>query len=182
MSKSIFEAGTPQNILAVLTNKDQRAALQAKLLAVFPKAAVVAVKLNVAGPIKSNPQLTSLFDEGLSHFNRLLAQHQVSPSLKTIKWHRETGQETFMVFNESAEKMKRLAVNFEDRFELGRLFDVDVLTAKCGSQPLSRSDFGLAARRCLICDRPAKECARSRRHSVAELQSKISQMYQTYFN
>ena len=42
---------------------------------------------------------------------------------------------------------------------------------------ISRRDLGQSPRKCFICDRPAKECARSRRHSVAEMQDYISELY-----
>ncbi len=182
MTENIFAVGKPQEILDVLNNKDQRVALQANLLATYPDAAIVAIKLNVPGPIKNNSRLEKLFDEGLTAFKALLTKSGVSDPWEVVNWERDTGNETFMVFREPAEKIKHLAVDFEDHHALGRLFDVDVLDAALGSRPLSRSDFGLESRRCLICGRPAKECARSRRHSVAELQAKINQMYWDYFD
>ena len=76
--------------------------------------------------------------------------------------------------------VKLLAVEFEDHDHLGRLFDVDVLHA--GNQrALSRSDFQMPVRKCLLCDRDAKDCARSRRHSVLELQTRISEIYTAEF-
>ncbi|MDD7202562.1 MAG: citrate lyase holo-[acyl-carrier protein] synthase [Spirochaetales bacterium] len=63
--------------------------------------------------------------------------------------------------------MKRVLVEFELRHPVGRWVDLDVRTSDLSA--VSRTQLGLAERRCIICDRPAKECARSRRHPVEEL-------------
>ncbi|KRM30474.1 phosphoribosyl-dephospho-CoA transferase (holo-ACP synthetase) [Agrilactobacillus composti DSM 18527 = JCM 14202] len=173
----IFTTGVPQDILAVLNNRDQRAALQAQLLQQYPTATVVAIKLNIPGPLKNNAPLKQLFQVGFTQFNQTLT----SQPLDKIAWDKPTGCETFLVLTTPYLAVKQLAVNFEDEFTLGRLFDIDVLSAAFGTRAISRSDLGAASRRCFICGRPAKDCARSRRHSVPELQAKISQMYTNFF-
>ncbi|MDY5959933.1 MAG: citrate lyase holo-[acyl-carrier protein] synthase, partial [Lactobacillus amylovorus] len=67
-------------------------------------------------------------------------------------------------------------IYFEDHAELVVLFYADVLE-KYKNAAISRRDLGPSPRKCFICDRPAKECARSRRHSVAEMQDYISELY-----
>ena len=64
--------------------------------------------------------------------------------------------------------LKALTVELEDGSEAGRLFDMDVLTAD-GSK-LDRQTLGLGPRPCLICGGPVHLCARSRAHTVAQLQ------------
>lgn len=68
--------------------------------------------------------------------------------------------------------LKRLTVGIEESHRLGRLFDIDVFIHT--PTPLGRTALGLAARRCLVCDRPAHECVRSRRHRLPELYAKIA--------
>ncbi|MDO5336354.1 MAG: triphosphoribosyl-dephospho-CoA synthase CitG [Eubacteriales bacterium] len=41
---------------------------------------------------------------------------------------------------------------------------------------VDRTELGLSPRRCLVCGRPAKECARSRTHSVEDLQNCTKQI------
>lgn len=53
---------------------------------------------------------------------------------------------------------------------LGLIFDMDVLDAN--GIKFSRPTY----RKCLLCDRQAQDCARSRRHSVSELQDKIGDL------
>ncbi|MCI1890532.1 MAG: citrate lyase holo-[acyl-carrier protein] synthase [Schleiferilactobacillus harbinensis] len=178
MAETIFATGAAQDIMAVLANKDARVAWQDKLMAEYPEDTILASKLNIPGPIKNNDQLEHLFATGVAQ----LAQLFPATALKTeTTWHKPTGPEAFWVVDMPVAEAKQIAVQFEDDFALGRLFDVDALTATTQERPLSRQDLGFAARRCLICGRPAKDCARSRRHSVAELQANISQRYFDYF-
>lgn len=181
MATDIFEHGTKQDIAAVLANKDARVMEQRQLTSQYPSRTIVALKLNVPGPIKNNEALTRLFDAGNTEWRHRLASQQLVV-VDDVQWDKDTGREAFNVVDAKADQVKHLAVTFEDEYDLGRLFDVDVLMASDGSViSLSRTNFGLPARRCLICGRPAKDCARSRRHSVDELQQTISAMYADHF-
>ncbi|GEK28459.1 citrate lyase holo-[acyl-carrier protein] synthase [Furfurilactobacillus siliginis] len=181
MATDIFEHGTKQDIAAVLANKDARVMKQRQLAGKYPSQTIVALKLNVPGPIKNNDELSRLFDAGNAEWRHRLASQQLVV-VDEVKWDKPTGREAFDVVDAKADQVKHAAVAFEDEFDLGRLFDVDVLMVSDGSViSLSRTNFGLPARRCLICGRPAKDCARSRRHSVAELQQTISTMYADHF-
>ena len=48
--------------------------------------------------------------------------------------------------------------------------------------PLGREELGLEPRKCLLCDRPARECMRARTHSVDELLEKIQTLVKSYLN
>ena len=73
----------------------------------------------------------------------------------------------------AAKKAKEIAVNIEEKNPEGRIFDIDIIVPE---KTITRSDLGLPSRKCLICDRPAKECARDRRHSYEELRSVIEKL------
>lgn len=68
---------------------------------------------------------------------------------------------------------KQMAVEAEEADGLGRLLDIDVITAAGG---VSRSDLGLSGRRCLLCGEDAKVCARSQRHPMEELLAEIDRI------
>jgi len=176
---AIFQTGQPQEITDVLDNRDARVALQQQLLTRYPTDTLIAIKLNIPGPIKNNQQIKQLFTAGMQRFyDELKAQTR---HFQTVtQWDKPTGNELFITVELDPTAVKQLAVNFEDRDHLGRLFDVDVLHAG-RERALSRSDFDLPVRKCLICNREAKDCARSRRHSVAELQARISEIYTAEF-
>ncbi|WP_338033714.1 citrate lyase holo-[acyl-carrier protein] synthase [Lactiplantibacillus paraplantarum] len=172
---TIFTAGTPQTITDMLADRDQRVAYQQQLMTTHPQATIAAIKLNIPGPIKNNDALRRLFLAGVQRFEAELSTYTVAAD-----WNHPAGNERFLILTTDFATSKRMAVAFEEQDPLGRLYDIDILQA--GSQrALSRTDLGLPKRRCLLCRREAKDCARSRRHSVAELQQKIMTMYVTEF-
>ena len=48
--------------------------------------------------------------------------------------------------------------------------------------PIGREELGLGPRKCLLCDRPARECMRARTHSIEELLEKIQTLVNSYLN
>ena len=92
-----------------------------------------------------------------------------------------TGLEAYWVVSQEAELLKRHLVAFERQHPLGRLLDLDVLELVEGRPcPISRRQLGLAPRQCFLCQADAKQCARSRQHSVADMQAYISQAVANY--
>ncbi|MBE8117719.1 citrate lyase holo-[acyl-carrier protein] synthase [Limosilactobacillus fermentum] len=71
--------------------------------------------------------------------------------------------------------VKEGTVAFEETTPYNRLFDLDVLIKEGETaHSLSRGELNLPVRTCLICGRPAKECGRSRRHTVSGLQERVA--------
>ena len=175
--KNIFTSGKEQGIPAVLANKDHRAAVQRKLVAKYPEMTVVAAKLNIPGPIKNNQSIEEFFCDGL---RQLEDQWRTGGTLfyQKEEWlDAGTGPERFYLVKAAAPTVKAATTAFDEAVPARRLFDLDVLVDQGGQvRPLSRTDAGQPARRCFVCGRPAKECGRSRRHSVAELQAVVSRL------
>lgn len=98
-------------------------------------------------------------------------------------WDKPTGCENFYLLSNDATEVKQTAIEFEKQSKLTRLFDADVLV-KAGQEVgiISRSTLKLPSRTCFLCNRPAKECARARSHSVDELQNYISKIFGEVFN
>ena len=175
MTKTIFASGAKQSIEQVLADKDQRVNLQKKLFREFPHSVLLDVKLNIPGPIKNNQYLKQLFLTGIKTLEKSLKKEHLSFKLMK-KWDKPTGCENFYLVNDNNRAVKKTAIDFENQSQLTRLFDADVLVEN-ELAALSRTDLDMPTRKCFLCDRPAKECARSRRHSVQELQEYISQIY-----
>ncbi|MFC2685495.1 MAG: triphosphoribosyl-dephospho-CoA synthase CitG [Limosilactobacillus oris] len=174
---SIFATGQPQDIPAVLANKDRRAALQQRLVAAHPAMTVVAAKLNIPGPIKNNRAIQRFFTTELLALERdWLTTGQLF--YQDTEWlDAGTGPERFYLVKATPQDVKAQTTRFEEGQASHRLFDLDVLVQRAGQVvPLSRADSGQPARRCFVCGRPAKECGRSRRHTVAELQAAVSSL------
>lgn len=80
--------------------------------------------------------------------------------------HRElqyapTREEAYYAVPMEISALKRLLVEIEETGPSGRLLDLDLLDVH--GHPVSRESLGLHQRRCLLCNQPAKLCARSRR-------------------
>ena len=90
--------------------------------------------------------------------------------LEIQELNENTGNELFISTNSLAKKIKNITVAIEEGYDLGRLFDIDVIDINF--EKLSRKSF----RKCLICEEQAQECGRSRKHSVEELQNKIEEI------
>ena len=149
---------------------------------------VVMFSLVIPGPIKNNRFLETVFDEGCRTFLDMLEQERPytdekpvgAGSVQTplIVAHYENrvpaGCTAFWLLNAHAETVKRQTAALERTHPIGILWDFDVFSAF--EQKLSASELGLPARPCLICGNPAKLCARSRTHSVPEMQAKISKL------
>lgn len=155
---------------------------------------VVMFSLVIPGPIKNNRVLEDVFDEGCRVFLAQLAPEQpraydtpasgntVQPPL--IAAHDEdrapAGCTAFWLLNMDATAVKKLTTALERTHPLGMLWDFDVFSAF--EHKLSAAELGLPVRTCLLCGKPAKVCARSRTHSVPELQAKISTLIHNFFH
>ncbi|EEU19939.1 citrate lyase holo-[acyl-carrier protein] synthase [Lactobacillus crispatus] len=175
---NIFNEGKKQDIAQVLAAKDRRVAVQHKIFNKYPNQTLVDIKMNIPGPIKNNRYLTKMFMLGINELENAWTNLGYHFKLVT-QLNDDSGCENFYVLSLSIEKVKRSTIDFENQISLGRLFDADVLV-KNKQAAISRRDLGRQPRKCFLCDRPAKECARSRRHSVEQMQAFISQLYQEY--
>ena len=182
MVKSIFTEGQKQDILAVLADKDKRVDMQKQLFRQFPNKTLLDVKLNIPGPIKNNCYLEQLFSAGITNLETIMQAHHLSFQLAE-SWDKPTGCENFYLLSNDATEVKQTAIEFEKQSKLTRLFDADVLV-KTGQtvEIISRSTLKLPSRTCFLCNRPAKECARARSHTVDELQNYISKIFGEVFN
>lgn len=158
--------GNSVDLHAMLARRETRSLQQHSFLNAY-HSPLVSFCMNIPGPIKTNPQIRKAFTLGR---NALLSQINDAGAqvLAASEFHEDTGDELLLaVWNITPSKLKDIAIQIEDCSPLGRLYDIDVLDAQ--GQKLSRPNF----RKCLICDKQAQECARSRSHSVKEMQNAI---------
>lgn len=180
---NIFSNGKNQSIIDVLNDKDERVKQQQDLLSNNQSDILICVKLNIPGPIKHNKEIQQIFTLGTNQLLKLLKQSGTVIK-QEIYWHKDVGDTGFVLLNSNdKDKIKRLTIDFEDHELYGRLFDVDVVYYSNNNvKSVSRTELNLPVRKCLLCEHPAKECARSRKHSVQELQDKINELYGKIFN
>ena len=150
-----------QNLLEILEAREARAARQKELLRQYGKP-LVCFTMNIPGPVKVSPLITRGFQYGC----RLL---RALPALHREQRCTAAGWEGFWVVDAPAEDIKKLCAHIEDHDPMGRVFDMDVLTAR--GEKCSRAQLGLPVRKCLLCKQDAMVCSRSRAHSLEALQA-----------
>lgn len=150
----------------ILDARERRAERQKLLLEQYQKP-LLCFTMNIPGPVKLDRDISIGFYVG----KWLLADALSGKHVLFHESRREsTGCEAFYVVDMPPRELKRLAIELEDIDPVGRLFDMDVLDA--GGEKLSREAMGYAKRKCLICDRDAVLCARSRAHGLQALQDR----------
>ncbi|WP_312652325.1 citrate lyase holo-[acyl-carrier protein] synthase [Proteiniclasticum sp.] len=80
--------------------------------------------------------------------------------------HTREGYIVYLLMNEDPLKLKKTAVEIEEKHPLGRLVDMDV---RSSDKIFSRGDFNLPPRLCYLCSEPAVHCVRSMKHSLIEV-------------
>lgn len=134
---------------------------------------MICFTMNIAGPIKNS----SLIQQGFALGNRYL-QEQLNalnlPVLYTEQYCEPTGNEAYYLVEADPVLLKNITCTIEDDSPLGRLFDMDVLTL--AGKKIDREELNFPHRTCLICQKFAKECTRSRTHTVEELQRRTHKL------
>ena len=155
-------------LLEMLEARERRAAKQQVLLSAYDKT-MICFTMNIAGPVKNS----SLIRRGYALGKRLLRQQLEVAGIPVTYFEeiqKKTGNEAIFLLDTDPLAVKAITVEIEDHAPVGRLFDMDVLCPN--GRKVDRQELGLPDRRCLICGGPAQVCARSRTHTVAELQEK----------
>lgn len=152
----------------MLLCRERRAQIQDTFLTQY-HCPVISFCMNIPGPVKTNEPIRAAFDSGK---HALLAKlESTQAKIKNLlEIHEKTGDELLLAVDYPAQKIKDLTTDIEETHPVGRLFDLDVIDIN--GQKLSRPSF----RKCIICGCQAQECARTRKHSVDEMQAKIEEM------
>ena len=160
--------GINVTITDMMNCRDRRVSIQNELISKYEKP-VLSFCMNIPGPVKTNEQIRKAFNSGKAELLEALSDHNIT-ILHMEEFHEPSGDELIMALDASAEDIKTLATEIEESHPLGRLFDMDVIGTD--GMKLSRGTY----RKCIICGCQAQECARSRKHSVEELQIKIEEL------
>ncbi|WP_233116367.1 triphosphoribosyl-dephospho-CoA synthase CitG [Aggregatibacter actinomycetemcomitans] len=174
--KHFSTAGTEISLEQLLSAREARALLQQKLLAQYSQT-LLCVTLTAVGGVKKNALLDYVFAKTLEKLTALFVQFAVTPSAERIR-PLETGHEAFFMLPMDAKALKAAMIELEESLPLARLWDLDVFDHE--GNLLSRSDFGLPPRTCLVCGADAKVCARSRTHAVPEILAEMHKRAQQH--
>jgi holo-ACP synthase len=127
---------------------------------------LISLTLVSPGPVKDSPLTRRIFNLALQALESCFNEHKWQP-VAAESYALPTGSEAIIALNIPAEVIKAAMVRLEQAAPIGRLWDIDVIDTT--GRILSRSDNGLSARTCLVCDNDARVCGRNRTHSFEEL-------------
>lgn len=158
----------------ILEARDRRQAKREKLVDEFCLPVVV-FTVNMPGEEKKNETSDYIFEVGVEAISTCLLGKIYNFYIVDAP----TGNEAFFVVDtKDAVQLKRDMCSIEETHFLGRLFDIDVYDKDC--KQICRHQLGLSERKCLLCDKDARQCSRSRAHPLDELLDKIVQMRDEY--
>ena len=135
------------------------------------QAAVISLGMNIPGPVKSGPSVYGAFLEGCRCVETAVAEAGGKVEQAEVLEKKSGYAAVYLVAGVDRTDLKKSAVKLEETHPLGRLFDIDVFDEE--GSPMIRELVGAGRRKCLLCGKDAKECGRSRTHSVEELQKKV---------
>lgn len=157
---------TPITLEQLLSSRDARVEYQKKLTEQFPGASLICLTVILPGPVKRDDRSLIIGADGAEAVQKAFEGHVLYKEIRDLV----TGFEGYFVVNLPIPEAKRICCGIEDTHPLGRLMDIDVIA----QGPVSRTSIGLPERRCLLCDKPARECMRAHTHSREELNDKIN--------
>ena len=155
-------------LMQMLEARETRVLEQQRLLREFGRP-IVCFTMNIPGPVKNSP----LIRRGYALGKKLLRQQLSVAGIRAAYFEEiqeNTGNEAILLLDADPLAVKQVTVEIEDYAPIGRLFDMDVL--RPDGRKVDRQELGREGRKCLICGGMAQACARSRTHSVPELQEK----------
>jgi holo-ACP synthase len=127
---------------------------------------VICIGLVMPGADKDPSGAPEAFAELLGALLRLLSERGMTCTERDI-WTSADGRHALLAVDADARSAKAACVALEEHHPLGRLADADVTGAD--GRAVGRTELGLPPRRCLLCGRPAAECARARSHPLEEV-------------
>lgn len=164
--KNNYFNGEHIELQEILYARENRLLRQQEMLNLYDYP-LICLTLNIAGPVKRFFMADKTLAEGIEMILASLTAERI-PVIDCRTYMEKTGCEAYFSVDAPADEVKRIMVRIEDNFCLGRLLDIDVFLK--GGRKVERGDIGKAPRTCFLCSMPAVECARSRTHSVEQLQ------------
>ncbi len=148
----------------ILENREQRFALRQAMT----ERGLTSVSLNFNIPSypKSSAALRKAFwyvQEELEHYFIAQRIHCVADSQEFLCSDCGDFYLQGISYNCEDKELKSLLESFEEQHKLGRLLDVDLMNAN--GELISSGK----AKKCFLCDEPAKECMKAQRHEPAEV-------------
>ena len=164
----------------ILEFRDKKVRLQEELRQKYKGCTIVALAMNIPGPQKTSPDIYLAFTEGSTALESLFSKETLPIKEKIAVSEKGGYLNLYAVDRQDPIWVKGLTIQLEETHPLGRLYDIDVYGED--GKSISRTMAGGTSRTCLICDKDAKVCGRSRSHSVLELSNRIGDIINSWKN
>ena len=164
----------PVTVADVLSARDARVERQNRMRLTHGMS-LISFTMNIAGEVKRDAWIEQAFFEGVRRIEAALSEAGIPVAAReqTLAF---TGCEEIWAVDAPVEELKARMCAIEEADALGRLFDIDVIDAD--GRKLER----MTERRCLICGKPVRACARSRAHSARELSERAHEIIIAFLN
>lgn len=174
---NLFKSGRSNNLTEILSSRDKRAKQQQELIQQYTLP-IISLTLVIPGDIKKSEGSLFLFKEAKSTLSYELKKRKFN-IINILEGDNLVEYSTIFVVNCSVNLLKEICYQIEEFHPLGRLWDFDVIDPLNGLN-ISRDQLGLKQRKCLICNHNAKDCARSRKHTLNELYKHMSSIVKKF--
>ena len=155
----------------LLDARDRRYARQLALSKAWPGKTLVCMTVVLPGPVKRDARSLRVAEAALP-----VIREALTPAYEELH-DLETGYEAYFLIDRLLLEVKKVCCGIENTHPYGRILDLDVLEPTGETVvPVSRDRVGEPPRRCLICDRPARECMRSKAHSYDEVSEAVDRI------
>jgi holo-ACP synthase len=164
-----------KSITHILDGREDRFKKQVEILKKFQNT-LISFTVNTPGVEKNNEKIREIFIREEKVIEKILEENKISILYKNTDLYKSSGPEGFISVDSKAKKVKKLAIEIEEKTAIGRLFDIDVLDFK--GEKISRRDLNKPSRKCIICGEDARLCVRSRKHKIEEVVDKFYSIFE----
>ncbi|WPG20324.1 citrate lyase holo-[acyl-carrier protein] synthase [Kosakonia cowanii] len=168
---------TGVSLEALLAAKEKRAARQADWLRHYQQP-IISLTLVTPGAVKDTMRYRNTMGVALQACDQMLWQCGWQTLDRQVLWL-PTGAEAMWCVAHPAAEIKAQCIELEQTHPLGRLWDFDIFCPQNGQ--VGRHSLDRSTRRCLVCDEPAHNCARSRRHPLDEVVNRVEGLINGWF-
>lgn len=163
-------------VMEILQSREDRRDKQLDLIKKY-KSSLISFTLNTPGIVKDNEMYRGIHKEGMSSLVNFLLDNNIKIIYKE-EINKSTGSEGYIVVDLDSLKLKEFLIDLEESHPMGRIFDIDVFDSD--HNQISRSNFNISPRKCILCHKDARVCIRQKNHTMEELYSSIESLWKEY--
>lgn len=171
------------NVTQLLDDREERYNKQVEMITLY-NLPIISFSINKPGSEKNNEIIKKIFASGLKEIESVLSINNIQILDRFCNSEAFSGPVIILSISDDSKRMnrvriKKIMVDIENNHPIGRLLDIDVIDEQLN--PISRTELGFQARKCLVCDDNAKICSRNQRHDMNIVLGKFYDICHSYF-